>query len=149
MKQIVITVPVEYDNRTVFESVLSDIFAGKTWGFIGGSGTWNGTIFGEEPQKEPVGESVEDIVASVIENTCIGCSQFYVDVGESACFCEVLMDANDLDIIGYDNDGENEFSDEWEKQQRNILKDMSPEDRRRVSDDLPNIPYGDDDEEEE
>jgi hypothetical protein len=155
MKQITITVPTEMDNRTVFEHVLSAINNMETEGQIGDEGTWSGIILGEECDCSSCGgyepESLEDIVESVIDNTCIECSQFYVDVGESACICDLLMDADDLGIAGYDEDDEggNAFCEEWERQQKEILKDISKEDRERISNDLPNIPYGDDDEEDD
>ena len=156
MKQITITIPVEYDNKEAFGQVLSDIHNRLTEGQIGDSGTWSGIILDDEQcdcssccgcGNEP--ESIEDVVEGVVDNTCIGCCQFYVDIRESACICDLLMDDMDLDIIGYGDDGEgsNEFCTEWERQQKETLKNISPEDRTRIADDLPNIPYGDDDEE--
>lgn len=159
MKQITITVPTSMDNREVFEQVLSEINNGKTEGQIGDEGVWTGFILNDDScdcssccSCGNEAESIEDIVESVIDNTCIECGQFYVDVGESACICDLLMDDCDLGIAGYDEDDDgssNEFCTEWERQQREILKDISPEDRKRIADDLPNLPYGDDDEDDE
>jgi hypothetical protein len=158
MKQITITVPTNTDNREVFEQVLSAINSGETEGQIGDEGTWSGIILEGECECiacdrncDKCVDTIVDIVGGVIDGTCIECSQFYVDIGESACICDLLMDSTDLDINGYDgdeDDGSNDFCEEWERQQREILKDISPEDRKRIADDLPNIPYGDEDGEE-
>ena len=156
MKQITITVPTNTDNREVFEQVLAEINSGETEGQIGDEGTWSGIIIEGECECiacdrncDKCEDTLEVIVEGVIDGTCIECNQFYIDVGESACICDLLMDATDLDIMGYEVDGGNEFCEEWERQQKEILKDISPEDQKRIADDLPNIPYGDEDDEEE